>query len=103
MPRAGRICEDERRNIVGTEGSPTQGSTTETKIEENQGGAVASREVMENMHQEKGIFFNLTKVFCERTYMCLNEGGQKWKLQGLTKQMALQEREVRDKSRETGW
>lgn len=35
--------------------------------------------------------------------MCLNEGGQKSKLHGSTKQMALQESEVRDKSRETGW
>lgn len=29
--------------------------------------------------------------------MCLNEGGQKLKLHGLTKQMALQEREEREK------
>lgn len=58
---------------------------------------MASREVMENMHQEKGIFFNLTKVFCARTYMCLNEGGQKWKLHGLTKQMAPRERGEREK------
>lgn len=56
-------------------------------------------EAMENMHQDKGIFsfFNSTKVFCERVYMCLNEGGQKSKLHGLTKQMALQEREEREK------
>ena len=55
----------------------------ETKTEENQGRDAAKQRSHGEYAPTERDFFNSTKVFRERTYMCLNEGQQKSKLHGL--------------------